>query len=194
MANLIYDFTNLTITAANFDDVVVEKDGYSAWKRLMLTGPSALNVGAPPAWASSVGGNDIGGGQEVSPYFFCRNDLGWRIRPPSGDGEVNFIGNLFPFDTTIPLYESNPMSNDTVLIRSIVSPQSITDASAAADLLTIKRFHLNKLHTDPITGKIQLFSDDGLTVIFEGFLFEDIAGLIPYRGKGAERRDTMAAP
>lgn len=194
MANLIYDFTNLTITAADFDDVIAEKDAYSTWKRLMLTGPSALNVGAPPAWSESVGGNDIGGGQEISPYFFCRNDLGWRIRPPSGDGELSILGNLFPFDTTIPLYESNPASNDTVLIRSIVSPQSITDASAVADLLTIKRFFLNKLHTDPLTGKIELYAEDGLTVIFEGFLFEDIAGNIPYRGKGAERRDQMAPP
>lgn len=194
MANMIFDFTTLTITAANFDDIGAEKDIYSTWKVLLLTGPSALNVGAPPAFSISVGGNDIGGGQEVSPYFFCRNDLGWRIRPPSGDGELTINGNFFPFDTTIPLYESNPASNDTVLIRSVVSPQSITDASAVADLAQLKQFALNKLHTDPITGKIELYSDDGLTVILEGFLFEDIAGTIPYRGKGAERRDGMAAP
>lgn len=194
MANMIFDFTNLTITAANFDDIGAEKDIYSTWKVLLLTGPSALNVGSPPAFETSVGGNPIGSGQEVSPYFFCRNDLGWRVRPPTGDGELTINGNFFPFDTSIPLYESNPASNDTVLIRSVVSPQSITDASAVADLALLKQFALNKLHTDPITGKITLFSDDGLTVLLEGFLFEDIAGLIPYRGKGAERRDRMVAP
>lgn len=194
MANLIFDFTNLTMTAADFADVVVEKDAYSLWKTLLLTGLAQLNVGAPPAFSVSVGGNDIGAGQNISPYFFVRNDLGWRIRPASGDGEVQFLGNLFPADTSIPLYEPNPASNDTVLIRSVVSPQSITDASAAADLLLLKQFALNKLHTDPITGKIQLFSDDGLTVILEGFLFEDIAGTIPYRGLGAERRDRLVAP
>ena len=194
MANMIFDFTLLTITAANFDDIAAEKDIYSAWKVLMLTGPSALNVGAPPAFSTSVGGNDIGGGQEISPYFFCRNDLGWRVRPPSGDGELEITGNFFPFDTTIPLYESNPASNDTVLIRSVVSPQSITDASAVADLALLKKFQLNKLHTDPITNKITLFDDDNLTVLLEGFLFEDILGNIPYRGRGAERRDKMVAP
>lgn len=194
MTNMIFDFTNLTITAADFDDIAAEKDIYSTWKRLMLTGPSALNVGAPPAFSTSVGGNDIGGGQEISPYFFVRNDLGWRIRPPSGDGELNITGNLFPADTTLTAFESNPLSNDTVLIRSVVSPQSITDASAVADLALLKQFQLNKLHTDPITGKIELYSNDGLTVILEGFLFEDIAGTIPYRGRGAERRDKMVAP
>ena len=194
MANMIYNFTDLTITAADFVTIIAEKDAYSTWKRLLLTGPAALNVGAPPAWATSVGGNDIGGGQQVSPYFFCRNDLGWRIRPPSGDGELEITGNLFPFDTSIPLYESNPASNDTVLIRSVVSPQSITDASAVADLALLKKFQLNKLHTDPITNKITLFDDDGLTVLLEGFLFEDINGDIPYRGQGAERRDRMVAP
>ena len=194
MANMIFDYTNLTITAADFDDISAEQDIYSTWKVDLLTGPAALNVGAPPAFEVSVGGNDIGGGQEISPYFFVRNDLGWRIRPPSVYGELTVQGNLFPADTTIALYESNPASNDTVLIRSVVSPQSITDASAAADLLLLKRFAINKLHTDPITGKIELYSDDGLTVILEGFLFEDIAGTIPYRGQGAERRDGMAAP
>ena len=194
MANMIFDFTLLTITAADFVTVIAEKDIYSTWKRLMLTGPAQLNAGAPPAFDVSVGGNDIGDGQEISPYFFVRNDLGWRIRPPSGDGELTITGNLFPADTSIPLYQSNPASNDTVLIRSVVSPQSITDVSAVADLAQLKQFALNKLHTDPITGKIELYSDDGLTVILEGFLFEDIAGTIPYRGQGAERRDRMVAP
>ena len=194
MANMIFDFTNLTITAANFDTVAAEKDIYSTWKRLMLTGPAALNVGAPPAFETSVGGNDIGDGQEISPYFFVRNDLGWRFRPPSGDGTLTITGNLFPADTTIPAFESNPASNDTVLIRQVVSPQSITDASSVADLALLKNFAINKLHTDPDTGKITLFDDDGLTVLLEGFLFEDIAGTIPYRGRGAQRRDQMTAP
>ena len=154
MANMIFDFTLLTITAADFVTVAAEKDIYSTWKRLMLTGPSELNVGAPPAFATSAGGNDIGGGQEISPYFFLRNDLGWRIRPASGDGTLVVTGNLFAVDTNLPLFEPNPASNDTVVIRQVVSPQSITDASAVADLAQLKQFALNKLHTDPVTGKI----------------------------------------
>lgn len=192
MANMIFDFTNLTITAADFADIDAEKDIYSTWKTLLLTGPAALNVGAPIAFNESVGGNPIGGGKEISPYFFVRNDLGWRIRPATGSGELQITGNIFAFDLTLPLFTSNGAG--TVLIKQVVSPQSITDVSAVADLAQLIQFARNKLHTNPITGKIQLHSDDSLSVILEGDLFEDIAGLIPYRGQGAERRERMVKP
>jgi len=193
MANAIFDFTNLVIKAADFVTMGAEKDFYSTWKDLLLTGPSALNVGAPPAFEVSVGGNPIGGGQEVSPYFFVRNDLGWRIEPAAGSGELQIDGNLFAFDLTVPLFQSD-VGGGTVLVKQVVSPQSITDASAVAALTQLVDFAINKLHTDPVTGKIELYNDDGLTVQLQGDLFEDIAGTIPYRGRGAQRRDKMVAP
>ena len=100
--------------------------------------------------------------------------------------------NIFAFDLNLPLFTSNGAG--TVLIKQVVSPQSITDASAVTDLAQLVDFAQNKLHTDPITGKITLFEDDSLTVQLQGDLFEDIAGTIPYRGRGAERRDRMVAP
>jgi hypothetical protein len=192
MANMIFDFSALTITAADFDDVAAEKDIYSTWKRLLLTGPSPLNPGAPPAFNTSVGGNPIGGGQEISPYFFVRNDLGWRLRPTTGSGELTINGNLFAFDLTLPLFESNGAG--TVLVKQVVSPQSITDVSAVADLAQLVDFAVNQLRTDPITGKIILYNDDDVTVQLEGDLFEDVDGTIPYRGRGAERRGRMVPP
>jgi len=193
MANMIYDFTNLTIKAANFDPVDAEKDIYSVWKRLVLTGPSPLNPGAPPAFDTSVGGNPIGSGQEISPYFFVRNDLGWRLQAAAGSGELTLTGNLFAIDLTIPLFEADP-GGGTVLVKQVVSPQSITDASGVASLAQLVDFHQNQLITDPLTGKINLYEDNGVTVQLQGDLFEDAAGTIPYRGRGAERRGRMVTP
>jgi hypothetical protein len=193
MANMIFDFTNLTITAADFADVGAEKDIYSTWKRLLLTGPPALNAGAPPAFDVSVGGNPIGGGQEISPYFFVRNDLGWRLRPTTGSGELTINGNLFAFDLTVPLFISNGAG--TVLIKQVVSPQSITDAGATAALEELVRLGKNKMRTNPITGMIEILSEiDDTTVILQGDLFEDFAETQRYRGQGAEVRGRMAAP
>jgi hypothetical protein len=190
MANALFDFTNLIIKAADFATMNAEKDIYSTWKNLLLIGPSALNVGAPPAFEVSVGGNSIGGGQEISPYFFVRNDLGWRIEPAAGSGELQIDGNLFAFDLTVPLFQAD-IGGGTVLVKQVVSPQSITDASAVADLAQLVSFARDKLITDPVTGKITLYEADGMTVQLQGDLFEDAAGTQPYRGQGAERRDRM---
>jgi hypothetical protein len=137
-----------------------------------------------------VGGNDIGNGQTISPYFFMRNDLGWRFEPAAGSGELSITANMFPFDVDTPAFQSD-VGGGTVLIRQVVSPQSITDASATSSLLTILKLMRNRLETDPVSGTITLYDDDDLTVLLSAPLFEDIGGVQTYRGQGAERRDRM---
>ncbi|WP_291810968.1 hypothetical protein, partial [Limnobacter sp.] len=39
-----------------------------------------------------------------APYFFCRNDLGWRIKMPQANGEIVLAGNLFPRDPNTELF------------------------------------------------------------------------------------------
>ena len=193
MSVATFDFTDLIIKAQNFNTMEAEADIYSEWKRLVLTGPAALNAGAPPAFETSVGGNDIGDGQEISPYFFIRNDLGWRFEGPAGTGELTINGNLFSTDSALETFQADAGVGQA-LIKLVVSPQSITDKSSAADLRRLVQWFENRLETDPVTGKITLYADDNLTVLLEGFLFEDIDALIPYRGKGAERRNRVSAP
>jgi hypothetical protein len=56
----------------------------------------------------TVGGDPIGGGQEVSPYFFLTN--GWRMRPYEGNHRLIVDGNFFvdgggnPFVPTLGAY------------------------------------------------------------------------------------------
>lgn len=73
-------------------------------------------------------------------------------------------------------------------------------AAIAAAVLAAMRSELavelamlrNKQITNPSTGKMTVYDDDGVTVLAEGDLFEDAAGTQPYRGQGAERRERLA--
>lgn len=59
-------------------------------------------------------------------------------------------------------------------------------------LARIEKFLRNKRITDPATGIQTVYDDDGVTVLGQGDLFEDVAGVTPYRGQGAERADRLA--
>lgn len=101
MADAIFDGPNLYINLPSIGSFDAQADIYSAWKRWVR---QSDNAKFPPAF-DTTGGDDVGGGQAVAPYFFCRNDLGWRIKMPSANGEIVVAGNLFPRDPDTPLFE-----------------------------------------------------------------------------------------
>ena len=49
----------------------------------------------------------------------------------------------------------------------------------------------NKTVTDPTTGIMTVYDDDGTTVLFSCNVFENAAGTQAYRGQGAERREKL---
>lgn len=49
----------------------------------------------------------------------------------------------------------------------------------------------NKFITNPVTGVVTLYDDDGTTVLLSGLLYEDVAGTQLYRDQGADRRERM---
>lgn len=55
----------------------------------------------------------------------------------------------------------------------------------------IRKVLTNRMETDPATGIMTLYDDDG-TVLYTGDIFENIESpLQPYRGQGMERRDKL---
>lgn len=50
----------------------------------------------------------------------------------------------------------------------------------------------NKMVTDPATGVLTVFDDDGVTPLLTANIFKDAAGTTPYDGTGAERRERLA--
>lgn len=104
MATPTFDGDNLVITlaapVAGVVDLDVQVDLYSDWKEWMQA--SFQNMGYPPAFRT-IAGDPLVGAANVSPYFFIRNDLGWRIRPFEADASINIVGNLIPQDASLPI-------------------------------------------------------------------------------------------
>ena len=197
-----YDGPITTLTAV---------DIYSRWKDWVAAG----NAQHLPAFADSVGGNDLGGGVALGQYVFLRNDLGWRITGAAEDYEARIAGDLYPTDPNAAMFA--PVAGQTVLFtvqRSIGSstvstgggadPTSIAAAvwSRSANLhtgdttmggaLNLARAILrNRTVTDPATGVMTVYGDDDVTPLLTANLWQDAAGATPYAGSGADRRDRL---
>jgi hypothetical protein len=119
MADATFDGANLHITLPNTGSFDVGKNLYSAWKEWIVLSDNAKY---PPAF-DTTGGDNVGGGQEIAPYFFCRNDLGWRVKMPSADGEIVVSGNLFPRNPAVSLFEQT--SGYDAFLRLEVSTRAV---------------------------------------------------------------------
>jgi hypothetical protein len=130
MTSATFDGATLTIQLPSTGTFDVETDLYSAWKQWAIL---ADNAKYPPAF-DTTGGDDIGGGQQIAPYFFCRNDSGWRVKAPTANGEVIIQGNLFPRDGESTLFiESGGFD---AFIRQEVSTRAVVATVATGSGLS----------------------------------------------------------
>jgi hypothetical protein len=58
-------------------------------------------------------------------------------------------------------------------------------------LVLIAKILRNKMITDPTTGTLTIYDDDGVTPLVAGLTYEDAPGTQTYRGQGAERRERL---
>lgn len=103
---------------------------YSLWKEWVSEG---INSAWPPAF-DTIGGDEVGENQEVAPYFFCRNDSGWRIEMPNADGDVVIAGNLFPRDPSTSMFIQTP--GHATFLRLEVSTRAVVLRPTGDDYLT----------------------------------------------------------
>ena len=135
MSDAVFDGANLHITIPAIGSFDVQENLYSAWKEWIRLSDNAKY----PTAFDTTGGDNVGGGQEVAPYFFCRNDLGWRIKMPQADGEIILTGNLFPRAPATALFEQT--AGFDAFLRLEVSTRAvvITQAEQTANIAAIKR-------------------------------------------------------
>tara|TARA_R110000787_G_scaffold579_10_gene2115 strand:- start:5632 stop:6126 length:495 start_codon:yes stop_codon:yes gene_type:complete len=125
MADAIFDGVNLYATLPSIGTFDVEKNLYSAWKEWIALSDNAKY---PPAF-DTTGGDTIGAGSTIAPYYFLRTDLGWKIKSPEEDGDVTIVGNMYPRVAGQTLFTA-PSGNYTVLITQTLSSQAtVSDAS-----------------------------------------------------------------
>lgn len=68
----------------------------------------------------------------------------------------------------------------------------VVAGSLDADVSMAQKILRNKMITDPATGMLTIYDDDGVTVLLSGHIYKDAAGSVPYNGTGAERRERLA--
>ena len=130
MSDAIFDGDNLHITIPSTGSFDVEKNFYSAWKEWIALSDNAKY----PIAFDTTGGDNVGGGQEIAPYFFCRNDLGWRIKMPADDGEIVVTGNLFPRNPAVSLFEQT--TGHDAFLRLEVSTRAVVVTVSSGSGLT----------------------------------------------------------
>jgi hypothetical protein len=59
------------------------------------------------------------------------------------------------------------------------------------DVSVTRKILANRMETDPDTGVLTIYDDDG-SVLITASIFEDVAGVQAYRGQGAERRNKLS--
>lgn len=189
---ITFDGPNLRIIMSTIEDLDAQDSLYEKWKEWV---PLSDNAKYPPAF-DTIGGDAIGATTEVAPYFFLRNDLGWKIKAPEATGTINIDGNLFGRSSTTGLFVP-PTGSYTVMFNllvtsrgtvSLVSSGSGLDAGQDARLARIEKILRNKIVTDPTTGIMTIHDDDG-TPLLTAQLYEGVDTSQTYRGQGAQRRE-----
>jgi hypothetical protein len=66
--------------------------------------------------------------------------------------------------------------------------------TGTSDVPTLRKLMMNRLETDPVTGKMIVYDDDDATVLLEGDIYQDVAATQPYDGEGIDRRDRLVEP
>lgn len=169
MADATFDGSNLLIQMPSTGSFEVGRDLYSPWKEWIRLSDNAKY----PKAFDTTGGDDVGGGQEIAPYFFCRNDLGWRIKMPQQDGEVVIAGNLFARSPSVALFEQ--MAGFDAFLRLEVSTRAVVIDTANETTQLIKKYHDNDVKffasdgTTEVTQSdaffMNIYDDDGTTVL-----------------------------
>lgn len=123
---LILDTTSVTAQAI-----------YVAWVDWMVLSDNSKYL---PAFRSA-GGDDLGGGLFIPPYYFLLN--GWRVRPLEGNQNLTITGNLFvdgggvPVVSTLGVFQVNVNYTVPVQAQGIATSGSTgpTAAAIAAEVL-----------------------------------------------------------
>ena len=125
MADVTFDGTARLIIVNTGITELSAADIYSWWKQWVQTilPSDTLNPGNAewlPAF-STIGGDPVSPGVEVSAYFFLTN--GWRIRPYEGEHRLLINGNIY-VEGGVGSIVVPTLGNYNVLVTTQVSPQS----------------------------------------------------------------------
>ena len=101
---------------------------YGAWANWMLLSD---NIKYPPAFGSA-GGDDLGSGLSIPPYYFLEN--GWRVRPMEANQNLTITGNLFVRGGGVPVVPTLGVFQVNVNYTVPVQAQGISTSGGSGGL------------------------------------------------------------
>ena len=105
---------------------VTASEIYSRWCDWMALSDNAKYL---PAFRA-VGGDDLGGGLSIPPYYFLLN--GWRVRPMEANHTLTVTGNLFVDGGGDPIVPTLGVFNVLTKLIVPVQAQGISTSGANA--------------------------------------------------------------
>ena len=122
-----------------------------------------------------VGGDDLGGGLSIPPYFFLQGD--WRVRPMESSHNLTITGNLFVEGGGVPVVPTLGTHQVNVNYTVPVQAQGIsTSGSTGPSAESIAAAVVSALQATPIPVNNTLIN--GAPVIGDG------SEANPWRGAG----------
>jgi hypothetical protein len=113
-----FDGPNQIITLDSGVTSVDALEIYSRWKDWLL---EDNNMVYNPAFRT-IGGDPISPGINAGIYYFLRNDLGWRIKPPEEHINIFLSGNLVPENFAVSTF----IPTNGAYTSAIIGVQPIT--------------------------------------------------------------------
>jgi hypothetical protein len=175
---------------------------HSHWKQWVLAGNAASVI------AFGAVGGDI---PSIPLYLFLLN--GWRIVPQAADHVLTVTNGILEVDGggdpfvdpagsyKIRINRETPgiaigysSTGGTSLTEGAIADAVWSHSSATTlsdKMLICSRILCNKTVTDPATGLMTVYDDDGVTPYLTAQLYEDTAQTQTYRGQGAEVRGRL---
>lgn len=138
---------------------VTAKDIFRAWADWMLLSDNSKYL---PAF-SATGGDDLGGGLSIPPYYFLLN--GWRVRPMEANHNLTITGNLFvdgggvPVVSTLGTYQVNVNYTVPVQAQGIATGGSSGPSAADIAAAVLAAAQLAPIHAD--LRKVNAIAVDG---------------------------------
>jgi hypothetical protein len=131
--------------------------------------------------------------QVINGYTVTFQDVGspYTVRCVGANHNIADVKNV----NQVSLIVGNSAGLITVVSGSGVTQQDKDDIVGGVlegeILAIIAKILRNKTVTDPATGVMTVYDDNGTSVLLEADLFENAAGTQQYRGQGAERRERL---
>ena len=104
---------------------------------------------ANPQWSLAfrqAGGDSLGGGLYIPPYFFLQP--GWKVRPREADHKLVITGNLFTEDGSSPVVNTLGAYNVSVQYTVPVQAQAMATSGGSGGLTSEQATQLSRINSN----------------------------------------------